>query len=176
MRVLTRHTWLALALCLISTGALAELKIGVVDFSKLLEESPQAQAAMQALQDEFAPRQREIVAQQNELRTQEETLQKDRDIMAEAERRNAERTLRDGQRDLARKQNEYLEDLNLRRNEELGSLQRSLVEEVQAFARSSNYDLIVGDNVLFASDAVDITGQILAGLEASYRASQTDGS
>ena len=83
--------------------------------------------------------------------------------------------MRDGQRELARRQNEYIEDLDLRRNEELGRLQRSLVEEVQAYARPAGYDLIVGDNVLFASEAVDITSQILSGLEASYRASQTDG-
>ena len=167
--------WVLTALCLVSTSALAELKIGVVNFARLLDESPQAQNAMQSLQDEFAPRQREIVARQTELRTREESLQKDRDVMAEAERRNAERDLRDGQRELARRQNEYIEDLDLRRNEELGRLQRSLVEEVQAYARTAGYDLIVGDNVLFASEAVDITSQILSGLEASYRASQTDG-
>ena len=44
-------------------------------------------------------------------------LAKDGAVMAEAERRNAEKTLRDGQRELARKQNEFLEDLNVRRNE-----------------------------------------------------------
>ena len=48
--------------------------------------------------------------------------------MAENERRNAEKDLRDVQRELQRKQNEYVEDLNLRRNEDLGKLQRSLMQ------------------------------------------------
>ena len=65
--------------------------------------------------------------QQKELKTREEKLQKDGAVMAENERRNAEKTLRDGQRELARKQNEFLEDLNVRRNEALGQLQRTVV-------------------------------------------------
>ena len=90
--------------------------------------------------------------------------------MAENERRNAEKDLRDGQRELARKQNEYVEDLNLRRNEEIGKLQRSLLQEVQAFARTSSYDLIVGEGVLYVNESMDITAQVLSALQARYKA------
>ncbi len=146
-------------------AAHAELKIGVVNVPKLLEEAPQAKAAMLALQDEFAPRQRDMVQQQNAMKSKEEKLQKDSAVMAENERRNTEKDLRDGQRELQRKQNEYLEDLNLRRNEELGKLQRSLLQEVQTFAKASGYDLIVGDGVLFAKETIDVTPQVLTALQ-----------
>ncbi len=66
---------------------------------------------------------------------------------------------------------EFGEDFNLRRNEVLGQLQKSLMEEVQSFARSQSYDLIVGEGVLFASDSVDVTAQILSGLESRFNAS-----
>ncbi|MEM9058363.1 MAG: OmpH family outer membrane protein [Pseudomonadota bacterium] len=140
-------------------NVLCIFEIGVIDAPK-------------ALQDEFAPRQRDIVAQTNDLRGKEEKLQRDRDVMGEAELRSSERELRDIQRELARRQNEYLEDLNLRRNEELGRLQRSLMVEVQNFARNNNYDVILGDGVLFASGAVDITAAVLAGLEQAHNASE----
>jgi outer membrane protein len=152
-------------------AAHAELKIGVVNVPRLLEEAPQAKTAMQALQDEFAPRQREIVAQTKDLKAKEEKLQRDGAVMAENERRNFEKDLRDGQRDIQRKQNEYVEDLNLRRNEELGKLQRSLLQEVQTYAKSSNYDLVLGDGVLFRNDSIDITAQILSALQANFKAS-----
>jgi outer membrane protein len=152
-------------------SALAETKIAVVNVPRLLEEAPQAKNAMQALQDEFAPRQREIVAQQKELKTKEEKLQRDGAVMAENERRTAEKDLRDGQRELARKQNEYVEDLNLRRNEELGKLQRSLLQEVQAFARTSSFDLVLGDGVLYVNESMDITPQVLSALQARYKQS-----
>ncbi|HEY0943075.1 MAG TPA: OmpH family outer membrane protein [Steroidobacter sp.] len=147
-------------------SAQSQLKIAVVNVPRLLEEAPQAKTAMQALQDEFSPRQREMAAQQKDLKAKEEKLQRDGAVMAENERRNAEKELREGQRDLARKQNEYVEDLNVRRNEELGKLQRSLLQEVQAYARSSGYDLVVGDGVLFVNEQLDITPQVLSALQA----------
>jgi outer membrane protein len=149
----------------------AQAKIAVVNVPRLLEEAPQAKTAMQALQDEFAPRQREIVAQQKDLKTKEEKLQRDGAVMAENERRNAEKDLRDGQREMQRKQNEYVEDLNLRRNEELGKLQRSLLQEVQTFARASNYDLVVGDGVLYVNESMDITAQVLGALQQRFKTS-----
>ncbi len=148
----------------------AQTKIAVVNVPRLLDEAPQAKSAMQALQDEFAPRQKEIVQTQKDLKAKEEKLQRDGAVMAENERRNAEKDLRDGQRELARKQNEYVEDLNLRRNEEIGKLQRSLLQEVQAFARTSSYDLIVGEGVLYVNESMDITAQVLSALQARYKA------
>ena len=165
---------LATALALFAPSAFAQqaaLKIGVVNVPRLLEEAPQAKAAMQAMQDEFAPRQREMAAAQKDLKAKEEKLQRDGAVMAENERRNAEKDLRDGQRELARKQSEYVEDLNVRRNEELGKLQRSLLQEVQTFARASGYDLVVGDGVLFVNEALDITPQVLSALQARFKTS-----
>lgn len=151
--------------------AQAQSKIAVVNVPKLLDEAPQAKSAMQALTDEFAPRQREIVAAQNDVKAKEERLQRDGAVMAENERRNAEKDLRDAQRELARKQNEYVEDLNLRRNEELGKLQRSLMQEVQAYAKAQNFDLVLGEGVLYRNEAIDITAQVLAALQARAKTS-----
>lgn len=161
----------ALALAVPLSSAQAQIKIGVVNVPKLLEEAPQAKMAMQALQDEFAPRQREIIAAQNDLKAKEERLKRDGAVMAENERRAAEKELRDSQRELARKQNEYVEDLNLRRNEEINKLQRSLLLEVQAYARSANYSLVVGDGVLYADESIDITAQVLNALQARAKSS-----
>src|SRR5689334_14338050 len=159
----------ALALAAPSAFAQAAIKIAVVNVPRLLEEAPQAKAAMQAMQDEFAPRQREMAAQQKDLKTKEEKLQRDGAVMAENERRNSEKDLREGQRDLARKQNEYVEDLNVRRNEELGKLQRSLLQEVQTFAKAQGFDLVVGDGVLYVTEALDVTPQVLTALQNRFK-------
>ena len=118
------------------TAAQAQTKIGVVNVARLLQEAPQAQAASQALESEFAARKRDLQNMERDLKAREEKLQKDGATMAEADRRNQEKALRDGQREFARKQNEFLEDLNVRRNEALGQLQRSVLQEVQAYDRT----------------------------------------
>jgi outer membrane protein len=154
-----------------NTAALAqEVKIGVVNIPQLMEQAPQARVAMEALDEEFKPRQREIIARQTEFQELSEKVQRDLAVMGETERRNAEKDLRDLQREVTRLQNEFREDLNLRRNEELGTLQRSLLKEVQDYAQASGYDVVVGDGVLYASSAVNITENILRAMEANFQA------
>ena len=147
-----------------------ELKIGVVSLPALIERAPQTKIAMDALQEEFAPRQREFLAKQKEFEDLTAKAQKDFAVMGETERRNAEKDLRDLQREVARLQNEFREDLNLRQNEEYGLLQRAMLKEVQDYAQQQGYDLIVGDGVLFASKAMNITEQVLRAVEANHQA------
>ena len=90
--------------------------------------------------------------------------------MGETERRNAEQDLRDLQREVTRLQTEFQEDLNRRRNEELGNLQRSLLKEVQDYAEAAGFDLVVGDGVLYASEAANITENVLRAMEANFQA------
>lgn len=152
-------------------AAAQELKVGVVNIQALMEQAPQTKSAMDALQEEFAPRQREFAAKQKEFEDLQAKAQKDYAVMGETERSNAERELRDLQREVTRLQNEFREDLNLRQNEELGKLQRSLLKEVQDYAQAEGYDLVVGDGVLFASTSVNITDNVLQAVEANHQAS-----
>lgn len=151
-------------------AAAQELKIGVVNVPLLMDRAPQTKAAMDELEEEFAPRQREILAKQKEFQDLQEKVQRDVAVMGESERRNAEKDLRELQREVVRLQNEFREDLNLRRNEELGNLQRALLKEVQDYAQAAGFDLVVGDGVLFASNAVNITELVLRAVEENYQA------
>lgn len=163
-------TGIALLVFLAAPVAAQELKIGVVNVPVLMDRAPQTKAAMEQLEEEFAPRQREILAKQKEYQDLSEKVQRDVAVMGETERRNAERDLRDLQREVTRLQTEFREDLNLRRNEELGNLQRALLKEVQDYAQSAGFDLVVGDGVLYASNAINITETVLRAVEANYQA------
>ncbi len=147
-----------------------DVKIGVVNVPILMDQAPQARVAMAALEEEFQPRQRAILAKQTEFKELSDRVQRDIAVMGETERRNAEKELRDLQREVTRLQTEFQEDLNLRRNEELGSLQRSLLKEVQDYAQAAGFDLVVGDGVLYASTAVNITENVLRAMEANFQA------
>lgn len=169
---------LALAVAFVGVAAMPaaaqQIKIGVVNIPALVDNAPQTKAAMDALQEEFAPRQRELVAKQKEFEDLQAKVQKDLAVMGETERKNAEKNLRELQREVTRLQNELGEDFNLRRNEELGELQRSIFKEVQDYALQEGYDLVVGDGVLFASGSVNITEQVLRALESSFQATSSN--
>jgi outer membrane protein len=155
---------MALSLCgLMVTGqASAEIKMGVVNFQKLLEEAPQTKTAMQTLENEFAPRRRELLTMQNDLKAKDEKLQKEGAVMAEADRAKAEKSLRDQQREFSRKAGEFQDDASTRKNEEIGKVQRYLVQEIQGYANAQGYDLVLGDGVFFAKGPLDITANVLA--------------
>jgi outer membrane protein len=153
---------LCLCLALISGPASAEIKMGVVNFQKLLEDAPQTKTAMQALENEFAPRRRELLTMQNDLKARDEKLQKEGAVMSEADRSKAEKTLRDQQREFSRKAGEFQDDASTRRNEEIGKVQRYLVTEIQGYANAQGFDLVLGEGVFFAKGPLDITANILA--------------
>jgi outer membrane protein len=156
--------FLALCLCglLAARPAGAEVKMGVVNFQKLLEDAPQTKTAMAALENEFAPRRRELLTLQNDLKAKDEKLQKEGAVMAEADRAKSEKTLRDQQREFSRKAGEFQDDASTRRNEEIGKVQRYLVTEIQAYANAQGFDLVLGDGVFFAKGPLDITANVLA--------------
>jgi outer membrane protein len=160
--------FVALSLCglMVSQQASAEIKIGYVDFQKLMSEAPQVKSTMQALQNEFGPRQRELVAMQNDLKARDEKLAKEGAIMAEADRAKAEKQLRDQQREFSRKGGEFQDDLSTRKNEELGKVQRYLLEEIRTYSSAQGFDLVLGEGVFYNKPQLDITAQVLEVLKS----------
>jgi outer membrane protein len=153
-------------------AAAQEVKVGFVSLQAIVERAPQTKSVMEALREEFAPREREIVAKQKEIEDLQAKVQKDLAVMGETERRNAEKNLRDLGRDFERLRTEYQEDSNLRQNEEIGQLQRAILKEVQDYAAAQGYDLVVGDGVLYVSNTVNITEDVLNAVTANYEAAQ----
>jgi outer membrane protein len=168
LKVLVPGVLLAVALV---APASADIKVGIVNYSRLLQGSPQFKTLQDALQADFAPKQKELATLQNQLKSKEDRLQKDAATMSESQRSGAEKELRDGYRDLQRRQQEAQEDLNARQNEEMSRLQRTLVEEVTAYAKTQNFDIVLAEGVIYASPTLDITPAILTALQSRKPAS-----
>lgn len=138
-----------------------EFKVGFVNVPQVMEAAPQAIAARARIDDEFAPRDRELVLLQRELNEKEDHLVKNSAIMSASERTKLEEEVRRLRRELRRSQEEFREDLNLRRSHELSKLQRNITEVIQALARADNYDIILTDGVVFAGERVNITELVI---------------
>jgi outer membrane protein len=140
----------------------AELKIGFVNTAKILGEAPQSAEASKRLQREFGPREKGLVDAQKALSELEQKLGRDQATMSESQRRNLERDILNQRRDLQRSTEEFRQDVNLRRNEELGKFQRQILEVVNGLAKEEGFDLILNDSaVIFASQQVDVTDKVL---------------
>lgn len=141
--------------------ASADIKIGFINPIKVLEMAPQAEAARNELEREFAQRKDDLEAEDTGIRRAEEKLGRDSAIMSETERQKLERDILSRKRDVRRAKEEFREDLNLRRNEELAKLQKEVLKVINELAKEKGFDLIVGEGVVYASDAIDISEQVL---------------
>ncbi|MCG6971078.1 MAG: OmpH family outer membrane protein [Gammaproteobacteria bacterium] len=150
---------------IVSSATAEEVKIGVVNAAKVLEEAPQMETARKILEKEFAPRDQELVELQKSVRNLEEKLTRDGDIMSDVERRNMERDIRSRTRELKRLQDEFNEDLNLKRNEAFDRIRRKVLEVVNVIGKKEKFDLIVNDGVLYASERIDITSTVIKQLK-----------
>jgi outer membrane protein len=154
-----------LGLTLLATAPVAlanEARVAFVNINFVMERSPQAEAALSGLEKEFSPRDAELVAERDALRQMQERLERDADVMNPEQRAELERNFRNRSREFKRAQDMFSEDLNVRRNEELGRLQRLVQNVILEIAQQERYDLVVTErNVLFASERINITDQVL---------------
>ncbi len=158
--------WGVLAAGSLAMPAAAEIKVGVIDYASLLENSPQAKVVQEALRAEFGPRLQQLAAQEQALKARGEKLQKDVATMTPDQRSKAEKELRDGVRELERKKTEWQDDSNAKRNEEMTKLQRALIEEVRTYAKAQAFDIVIAEGVIYATPTVDITAAVLQALQA----------
>lgn len=139
----------------------AELKVGYVQVDKILQEAPQTAESGKKLEKEFSPRSQELDRMAKQIKDLESALDKDGLTITEADRRSKERDVQNIKTEFQRKQRELREDINLRKNEELGSLQDRINKAVQSVAKAENYDLVMYSGVAYAADKIDITDKVL---------------
>lgn len=168
-KIIPMNLLIALTLALsVSTAFAQDVKIGAVNAVRILENSPQAEAAREKIQREFAPRDRQLIEEQKKLKELEDKLAKDGAIMSEAERSRLEREIVQMKRDMKRSQDEFRDDLNFRRNEEFGEIQKSILEAIQKVAKEEGYDIVLGEGVIYASKKVDISDQVIEYLKQKH--------
>ena len=141
----------------------AELKIGFVDQERITRESAPADRASKQLEKEFAPRAQEIQRREGQIKTLQGQLEKDALTMSESDRRAKEQELGRLTLDFQRMQREYREDLNLRRNQELGALFERANRVIRQIAEAEKYDLVLQEAV-YRNPRIDITDRVLKAL------------
>jgi outer membrane protein len=157
---------LLLASLMVSPVYAAEMKIGVVNASVVLDQSPQKERALARLEKEFSTRSKSLENKLREVRAAQDKLNRDAAVLGNDERQAQERKIINDQRELKRLQDEYSEDLSIRRNEELRKLEEEIAETIVELAKKESYDLVLYQGVIFASERADLTSKVLERLKA----------
>ncbi|MCX7627658.1 MAG: OmpH family outer membrane protein [Methylophilaceae bacterium] len=156
---------LASSLVLLTSSVFAaDTKLGFVNVEQILKEAPQTAESGKKLEKEFSGRQQELERMAKQIKDMEAALDKESLTLSETDRRNRERDLSNLKIEFQRKQRELREDINLRKNEELGALQERINKAVTSVAEAEGYDIVIYSGVAYASKKADITEKVLKAL------------
>jgi len=146
-------------------------KLGFVNTERILRDAVPAQRAQKKIEAEFQKRDQELAKIAGDLKRMQDELDKNAVTMSETQRRNREREFADLNRDFQRKQREFREDLNQRRNEELAQVVELANRVIRQIAEQEKFDIIFQDAV-FASPRIDITDRVIKALDGNKPAAK----
>ena len=156
---------LLLALQAPLAGAQAETRLGFVNTERILREATPAVRAQKKIEAEFSKRDQEMARLADQLKRMQDELEKQGVTMAESQRRTKEREFGELNRDFQRRQREFREDLNQRRNEELAQVIELSRRIIQQIAEQEKFDIIFQD-AIYTSPRIDITERVIKALDA----------
>ena len=154
-----------LIISLISLGLHAAEKLAFINPAVLMEKSPQAKSAAETMKNEFKDREVKLREQVTEIQAMEQKYQNDSAIMSEEQRKKAEESIIQSKRKFQFDQQSLKEDVQKRRNQLIQDVQKNISSVIREYGKTHGYDFIFTDGVAFASDAVNITDDILKELE-----------
>ena len=156
--------WVAVAVMALAAGSVAaQSKIGFVNTERIFRESDAAKRAEKKLEGEFSKRERELSELTTRLRTDGEKFQKDIPVMSESQRNQRQRAIGDLELDVNRKQREFNEDVNRRRNEEFSTVLQSANRALKQIAEKEGLDAVFQD-AAYANPKLDLTDKVLKAL------------
>ncbi len=140
-----------------------ETKIGFVSTERIFRDAAPAKVAAAKIEQEFAKREKELQDVAARIKSLSEKLDKDAAVISESDRIKRQRELTDMDKDFQRKQREFREDLNQRRNEELATVLERTNKVIKQIAEAEKYDIVFQEAV-YASGRIDITDKVIKAL------------
>lgn len=140
-----------------------ETKIGFVSTERIFREATPAKAAQAKIEQEFSKREKELQDLAARIKTTSDKLDKEAAVLSESDRGKRQRDLTDLDKDFQRKQREFREDLNQRRNEELAIVLERTNKVIKQIAEAEKYDIVFQEAV-YISPRIDITDKVLKAL------------
>jgi len=166
-RMFNRNVLMAVALGFASVAAFAQdFRVGYVNLERILRDSNSAKLAQTKLEQEFSRREKEIQTLASQLKSASEKFEREAPTLAESQRVARQRQLVEQDRDFQRKQREFQEDLNLRKNEELQGVLERANRVIKQVAEAEKYDLVIQEAV-YINPKHDITDKVLSGLNGA---------
>lgn len=142
-----------------------EVKFGLVDFQRALNETQEGKAAKARLKSEFDLKQKELDGVQNSLKVMKDGLEKQKLALSADAMKQKEGEYRDKFIELQKKLADFRTELQQKELQYTGDIITGLRKIVQEIGAKDKYTLIFErgqDVILYAPTATDLTTQLIA--------------
>jgi outer membrane protein len=167
MRRLGRLAYLFLLLAGV-VAAEESFRIAVIDPNRIVEESPQYEAARNLLSAEAQDRETELTSQQEDIDRLEARLERDGALMRADEVTRLQNDIRARERRLRYAREELQADFALRQSDLRTKLVKQVEEVVEQVAKENGIDLILSEGVVYSSARVNISDEVIDRLKQVF--------
>jgi outer membrane protein len=142
--------------------------VGFVDVVKVTRDAPQMKEVEKALEEEFVLREQKIIEMRDQIAALQGKLDKEKRSMGTEERRRLERDIKSRELRYNYNKDEFLQDKQLRTNEERNRIFRVIDEVIAQVGKSKSLEIILSAKagVLWRSERIDITDDVMQQLQS----------
>ena len=159
----------ALCWCALARPALAELKIGIVDLQRALNESASGKKAKDQFKVEFDRMQNSLKGEKDRLDKIKDDLDKQSAVLKAEEAKTKADDFERKRRDLRRKLEDSDAELRKKDSELTGDILKELAVVIQQIGEREGYTVILensSSSVLYGAKSIDVTDEVIKTYDA----------
>mgnify|MGYP001544820577 FL=1 len=163
---------LCVSLVSLDSARAADMKIGVMNVQKILVNSVSGKAAKEVFDQKMQDLQSKFKAEEQDLVDMQGEIEKKSSAWSEETKQVKVREFQKKRRELQEKSDDARFELKTLQDKELAPILKALEGVVEGFGKKNGYTLILDSKggVIFYSEAVDITDQLVKELDAAMAA------
>ena len=152
---------ISVVMTLISSSALAEMKIAFVDVQRAILSSEQAKKLQAQIGEEFKDEEAEIRQVSSDAAALIQRLQKDSEVMSDAEKIKLQKQIEEKENDFSYLRQKLQNKIQTRQTELFSGTEVRLQKAIEDLVMSDDYDVILPRNAaLYVGDLYDITRKV----------------
>ena len=133
------------------------LKIGYINIDHLVSSSPQFIQANQVVIKAFQPQEKQLLTLSKQIQLSADTFNKNRKTLTQSERKTEIKKIANLERQLIQQAQALKKQLKFKNEQELSKIQDLINRVIKQVAKDQNFDLILYQEVAYASKKINIT-------------------
>ena len=145
----------------------AEMKVGIVNLSRLLNEVPMYTEAREKIKKQYDPRARNLKTLEKEWNSLNDKYLKNEAVMSDSEKKSLVEKIQNIETKFRSGQEKLQVDLEQTQRSEFSKIEKIVNDAITDYAESNDFDLILraDSTTLYAKKYVNITDDIISKLQ-----------